>query len=437
MALLLSVMFAAPNSATTLRVPQQWPTIAGAIGAAVSGDTVQVAAGVYSESLDFGGRNLVLSGAGPGSTILQGNGTRLLQFVSNEGPQAELTGFTLRMGTAPPGSRDLGGAVLVHHASPTLRGNHFEQNGARQGGALALLASTSLVEHNTFDGNQAFMGGAVLVLGGEPRLAHNRFAGNLGGERGYGGAVALESTAATVEHNLFTGNGAFLGGALSVRQSPLARAEHNTLHGNHSRLGGGVYLGASDSDLRANLVSGSTAGGALGTGLQALPTLACQLHHGNTGGDGFPGQDLGGNRVLDPRFCDPDGGDFRLQPDSPCYTADCAVIGYTEENCSGVAVDAAPTRPGGWTLASAPNPFNAATRLTVDAPAGQPWTLDLFGITGARVARLAHSTSGGPASLLLDAHHPGLRTTPLAAGVYLLRLDHAGGTLCSKVIFLP
>ncbi len=56
--------------AATINVPANQPTIGQAISAAVPGDTINVAAGTYTEQLVIS-KNLTLIGAGTGSTIVQ------------------------------------------------------------------------------------------------------------------------------------------------------------------------------------------------------------------------------------------------------------------------------------------------------------------------------------------------------------------------------
>src|ERR1700755_1827791 len=61
-------------SQNTIHVPADSPTIQGAINAAVSGDTVQVAPGTYVENIDFKGKNItVISEQGAAATIIDGN----------------------------------------------------------------------------------------------------------------------------------------------------------------------------------------------------------------------------------------------------------------------------------------------------------------------------------------------------------------------------
>ncbi len=56
---------------TTWTVPGNFSTIQAAINAASSGDTILVGPGTYTQSLEFGGKNITLeSTAGPASTII-------------------------------------------------------------------------------------------------------------------------------------------------------------------------------------------------------------------------------------------------------------------------------------------------------------------------------------------------------------------------------
>ena len=87
--------------AATLGVPGDYPTIQAAIDAAVAGDEVLVEPGIYSETIDFLGKDIVVRSAmGPGKTILDGTGldSSLVRCVSGEPSTAKLAGFTLRKG---------------------------------------------------------------------------------------------------------------------------------------------------------------------------------------------------------------------------------------------------------------------------------------------------------------------------------------------------
>src|SRR5205823_4414817 len=75
------------SEAATIRVPADYATIQQAISAASSGgDTVIVAPGTYSETIDFLGKDLtVTSEQGPAVTIIDGHGAgSVVSFKSQE-----------------------------------------------------------------------------------------------------------------------------------------------------------------------------------------------------------------------------------------------------------------------------------------------------------------------------------------------------------------
>jgi len=102
--------------------------------------------------------------------------------------------------------------------------------------------------------------------------------------------------------------------------------------------------------------------------------------------------DLGGNRVADPLFCDQDSLDFRLQDDSPCWTEDCGIIGASDLNCDGVSVE---ERDGSYPAVHAfrlgdpwPNPFNPVVHIPLTVSHPGRVSVSVFNLLGERVAVL-------------------------------------------------
>ena len=81
-------------------VPNDFPSIQDAISAAVSGDEILVEAGTYSESIDFLGKTISVTGvSGSSNTIIDGGGSGVVvSFVTGETHKSLLDGFTLQFG---------------------------------------------------------------------------------------------------------------------------------------------------------------------------------------------------------------------------------------------------------------------------------------------------------------------------------------------------
>jgi len=63
-----------PIKATTLIVPDNYPTIQLAVGNATDGDTVFVKSGVYDEDVVIEDKSISLIGEDPSTTIIRGPG---------------------------------------------------------------------------------------------------------------------------------------------------------------------------------------------------------------------------------------------------------------------------------------------------------------------------------------------------------------------------
>ncbi len=104
------------STVTNLRTGEIYDYIQDAIDAATGGDEIVAGAGVYSESITFKGKKLIVRSTEPndpnvvGGTIING-GSRAVSFVSGEGPGSVLSGITIR---------GIDAGIWCHGTSPTI-----------------------------------------------------------------------------------------------------------------------------------------------------------------------------------------------------------------------------------------------------------------------------------------------------------------------------
>ncbi len=103
-------------------------------------------------------------------------------------------------------------------------------------------------------------------------------------------------------------------------------------------------------------------------------------------------------------------------------------------NSVGIAASAPPAA-GRWLGLAAPNPFTNSTRLAFTLPHREAVRLGVYDVQGRLVARLAEGArDAGEHQVMWDGRdHDG---RPLAAGVYFVRLEHAGRVEAQKVVMM-
>ena len=132
-----------------IRVPSDYTTIQAAINAADEYDCIIVAPGIYEESIDYQGKEIIVAGeiflTGDASTV---ENTIILGSVNmNEtGEHAILSGFTIN-------SQQDGVAVFCHFSNPSL--SHLILEGAEAQGALWSMISQINISHAIFRDNQS------------------------------------------------------------------------------------------------------------------------------------------------------------------------------------------------------------------------------------------------------------------------------------------
>ena len=191
---------------STLDVPGTYPTIADALLAATSGDTILVQPGTYAEfDLDPAGKDVhLLSVGGAAATTIDAGGLgRVLLVQTGETTAFTVEGFTLRGGRAPDGldatgyspggAGEHGGGVWMQAASATFLACDFVDNRAGTGGVGGTgFPGTSTGSGGTdggtgYPGGTGGDGGAIWLSTGSLVIERCRFTDNHGGTGGVGG----------------------------------------------------------------------------------------------------------------------------------------------------------------------------------------------------------------------------------------------------------
>ncbi|MCB2211059.1 T9SS type A sorting domain-containing protein [bacterium] len=141
-----AVLFAGSAWATVINVPADYNTINQAIDNAVAGDTVQVAPGTYTESVDFDGKELVVQGDinNPAAVVIDASGFSVGVRLDGEiSSAAVLEGFTVDGAT--------NNIYVNSNSNPTVR--HCVISNATDYAIYVLGGSGVNLDSNSYSGN--------------------------------------------------------------------------------------------------------------------------------------------------------------------------------------------------------------------------------------------------------------------------------------------
>lgn len=223
-------------SAAVVHVPGDYPTIQAGIDAAVAGDTVLIADGIYTgagnKDLVYAGKAItVTSENGPDVCIIdcQDSG-RGVFFNGGEGSDSVMEGMTIRNGYVTGGylTNRGGGIRIGANATPVIRNCIIENNYAKGMGSGVYVGSNSAVFENcVFAGNQGeglYHDGYYDTLILRDCIIEENTGGGV-----YG--ADLEMTGCLIRNN--SGTGVFGSGII----------DNCTFIGNTGATGGGLHFG--------------------------------------------------------------------------------------------------------------------------------------------------------------------------------------------------
>ncbi|MCD4655148.1 hypothetical protein K8T06_14600, partial [bacterium] len=288
---LLFVLMPYVGLAAVIHVPGDQPTIQSGIDAAIDGDIIMIADGIYSGE---GNKDLLTSGKaiqiqsenGSASCIIDCEDSgRAFLINQNEGLDTVIQGLTMRNGNV--GGYDNGGAVKIVGASPTFINCAFENNKVPlikgNGGAVGARESNTEFYGCLFKSNMALDSGGACYFRYhcDPIFTDCRFEFNDGGVGGAlyfhefctpniqdceiisnnastGGGVCFdEDTGGWFRNTTFQSNTATEGGAIHLYRFTNPAMEQCIFSDNFARFGGAIYI----RNLSDAVIGGSSGNG--------------------------------------------------------------------------------------------------------------------------------------------------------------------------------
>lgn len=316
-----SVLYVKPGASGTCA---SWATaceLQTALGLAVTGDQVWVAAGTYkptastNRTLSFQLKGGVAvyggfpAGGGDWSTrSWKTNLTRLSGDIGSSGlisdnsyhvvladgvdATAILDGFTISGGNANGSSSsyyDCGGGMAISNASPSLKNILFTENSGVYGAGLYVYNGSPFLMDVTFDLNSStYAGGGMVNYLCSPTLKNVTFSANSATD--YGGGLDNYGSSPSLTNVTFSGNSAPTGGGLFNTEDSNPSLVNTTFKGNTATYGGAIYNWFSDPTVVNSILWANTSD-QIANGGDSAPVVTYSDIQGGYSGTGNINQD--------------------------------------------------------------------------------------------------------------------------------------------------
>lgn len=235
---IINIILSVSVEAKIINVPKDSRTIQNAIdNLARDGDIIIVSPGTYNESIDFGGKNIILTSTDPKDpeiverTIINGmNEVIPVVFSGNEPSTTTLSGFTITNGRGNFGAGIMGNGTLATIEFNDICSNTTTLNFETAGGGIAWC--NGVIRFNAIFGNSADYGGGLTQCYGS--ILNNKIYNNKANAEGGG----IYDSGALIKHNLIANNTA--GGMGGGLKSCFNTIDSNIIFSNQAGSGGGI-----------------------------------------------------------------------------------------------------------------------------------------------------------------------------------------------------
>lgn len=422
-------------------------TITHALEEATAGDTLNVAAGTFTETMTITKR-ITIRGEGADNTIIQAH---------VEPGQADGRVINVR----PASQMVIIEGVTIRHGNAT----GFSDSGWG-GGIFVELAGLRMHNARVID-NTASRGGGIYISSSSPRLVNVEILRNEATQAGQGGGgmfITASTSAPVLINTVIYGNKGQYGGGIYMNNDSRPELINATISGNEAEYGGGLYIWLGAHATLTNTIVWGNEAEELGNEIYNATSGSAELSHSlyrngpddiNEGG----GFDLiAGNLTSDPLFRNAEAGNLRLRAGSPAIMTgssapysetgaafgvltdpdgndrifgDSVDMGAYEFDGSASSVESLSDVPSSVVLhQNYPNPFNPSTTIGFYLPEASDIRLTVHDMLGREVGVLAQGpVASGEHSVVFDA-------SQLPGGVYMYRLTAGSHALTRKLTLI-
>ena len=453
-------------------------TIARAVNSCLDGDTIRLNPGLYTEFIDFEGKNIVFESTAfedeannqfnqelLEETILTVGslGGTCLTLIGVAYDNSEIRGFTIKGGNS-----QAGGGVLIRNSNPILSHLIIEQNSSQIGGAIYIESSVVEASNILILDNGANLGGGIYVTESDLFLDSLVVESNIAY---WGAGVYSENSNLIISNSKFISNSAYTeggsiyqeggeivgdfilaannfsldyGGSFSINNGSF-KLNKSTIVGNESNYGSFLSSSVSIIELSNSIVWGNigedfyiTSNGV------SLTTIESKFN--NLSSDSLTISESGyiinwgdGNINEDPDFCDYESGNYSLSSSSVCATSseNGETLGAFLVECESVLSSAQNTSlPKIFKLEqNYPNPFNSHTKINYSIPDNSDTYIYIYDIKG-RLVFESVVKNQNPGNYSFNWNGLDINNNIISSGIYIYRLISGSYSSAKQMVLL-